>query len=147
MVFVIDKHKKPLMPCSEKRARKLLDSGRAVVHKYAPFVIRIKDRLQKDSELQDVRIKIDPGSKVDGISAINEDTNEVIMLGELADSSVNFNVRPWVESGDYWDVMADVTEKIKLAFDDAGISIPYPQMDVHVATLEGTKSGGQPAAA
>ena len=74
---------------------------------------------------------------------ILEDPEPVIMLGELADSSVNFNVRPWVKSGDYWDVMADVTEKIKLAFDEAGISIPYPQMDVHLATMDGTNSEEQ----
>jgi len=53
-------------------------------------------------------------------------------VGELADSSVNFNVRPWVKSADYWNVKFDLTEQIKLAFDDNGISIPYPQMDVHL---------------
>jgi len=55
----------------------------------------------------------------------------VIAVSELADSSVNFVVRPWVKSGDYWAVMWDLTEEIKLQFDAAGISIPYPQMDVH----------------
>ena len=53
-------------------------------------------------------------------------------VGELADSSVNFNVRPWVASGDYWGVYFDLNENVKLAFDEAGISIPYPQMDVHM---------------
>lgn len=62
-----------------------------------------------------------------------EDPEPIIALGELAESSVNFNVRPWCKSEDYWDVLADVTEKVKLAFDDNGISIPYPQMDVHVS--------------
>ena len=61
-----------------------------------------------------------------------EEPEPVIALGELADSSVNFNVRPWCKSEEYWDVKADLTEKIKLAFDDNGISIPYPQMDVHM---------------
>ncbi len=56
----------------------------------------------------------------------------LIAVAELADSSVNFAVRPWVKSEDYWAVKFDVTEKVKLAFDDAGISIPYPQMDVHM---------------
>lgn len=51
---------------------------------------------------------------------------------ELADSSVNFVVRPWVEADDYWDVHFDVTEQIKLELDRAGISIPYPQQDVHM---------------
>ena len=59
-----------------------------------------------------------------------------IVVGELGDSSVNFHVRPWVKSSDYWDVYFDLTEKVKLAFDDAGISIPYPQMDVHLDKTE-----------
>jgi small conductance mechanosensitive channel len=60
----------------------------------------------------------------------------VIALGELADSSVNFIVRPWTKSSDYWGVMWDTTEAVKLKFDEAGLSIPYPQMDVHVAKSE-----------
>lgn len=68
----------------------------------------------------------------------------VVVVEELADSSVNFSVRPWVRSGDYWNVKADVTERIKLAFDDAGISIPYPQMDVKV--MRSAAADGQSAA-
>ncbi len=60
----------------------------------------------------------------------------LVAVGELADSSVNFNVRPWVRSGDYWSVKFDLTEQIKLAFDDNGISIPYPQMDLHLNKSE-----------
>jgi small conductance mechanosensitive channel len=56
----------------------------------------------------------------------------VIALGELADSSVNFLVRPWARSEDYWALLWDTTETVKLRFDEAGISIPYPQMDVHL---------------
>ena len=56
----------------------------------------------------------------------------LVVVGELADSSVNFNVRPWCKSGDYWNVYFDTHENIKLAFDEAGISIPYPQMDIHM---------------
>jgi small conductance mechanosensitive channel len=56
----------------------------------------------------------------------------LIAVSELADCSVNFVVRPWVKSADYWGVMFEVTENIKLAFDENGISIPYPQMDVHL---------------
>lgn len=57
----------------------------------------------------------------------------LIAIGELADSSVNFLVRPWAKSEDYWALKFDITEKVKLTFDKEGISIPYPQMDVHVA--------------
>ncbi len=62
---------------------------------------------------------------------ILKDPAPTVALGELADSSVNFVVRPWVKGADYWDVKFDLTEKIKLAFDANGVSIPFPQMDVH----------------
>lgn len=55
-----------------------------------------------------------------------------IAISELADSSVNFVVRPWVKVNDYWGVYFDLTEKIKKAFDANGVSIPFPQRDVHV---------------
>ena len=55
-----------------------------------------------------------------------------IAVAELADSSVNFVVRPWVKTGDYWAVNFDLTEAIKKRFDEVGISIPFPQQDVHV---------------
>jgi len=58
-----------------------------------------------------------------------------VAVGELADSSVNFNVRPWVKSTDYWPVRADMLEKVKLAFDANGISIPYPQQDVYMRNV------------
>ena len=60
-----------------------------------------------------------------------------VAVSELADSSVNFVVRPWVKSADYWGVMFDFQENIKLRFDEEGISIPYPQMDVHLHKQEG----------
>jgi small conductance mechanosensitive channel len=63
---------------------------------------------------------------------ILDDPEPTVALGELADSSVNFNVRPWVKSADYWPVRADMLEKVKLTFDAEGISIPYPQQDVHM---------------
>jgi small conductance mechanosensitive channel len=62
-----------------------------------------------------------------------------IAVSELGDSSVNFVVRPWVKPDDYWDVYFGLTEKIKIAFDNAGICIPYPQRDVHFFTEETKK--------
>ena len=61
-----------------------------------------------------------------------KDPAPVVSVAELADSSVNFNVRPWVKSEDYWAVLWDTTEKVKLEFDRQGISIPFPQMDLHL---------------
>jgi small conductance mechanosensitive channel len=55
-----------------------------------------------------------------------------LFVGELADSSVNFVVRPWCKTADYWTVRGDVTEAIKKRFDAAGISIPFPQQDIHI---------------
>lgn len=95
------------------------------------FGIGYDDDLKKAKEIlerlasEDDRILKDPGCKV--------------ALSELADSSVNFIVRPWVNSADYWAVMWDMNEKVKLAFDDAGISIPYPQIDLHMNKEDASK--------
>ncbi|GAB4341265.1 MAG: small-conductance mechanosensitive channel MscS [Desulfobulbaceae bacterium] len=55
-----------------------------------------------------------------------------IVLGELGASSVDLFVRPWVRTGDFWDVRCALVEKIKTTFDEQGISFPYPQQDVHL---------------
>ncbi len=60
-----------------------------------------------------------------------KDPAPFVAVSELADSSVNFTVRVWVKSGDYWGVYFDTLEKVKLIFDEKGISIPYPQLDIH----------------
>ncbi len=63
---------------------------------------------------------------------ILKDPAPTIAVSELAESSVNFVVRPWVKSGDFWAVKFDFTEAVKLRFDSEGIGIPFPQIDVHV---------------
>jgi small conductance mechanosensitive channel len=63
---------------------------------------------------------------------ILKDQATQIALVELGDSSVNFVVRPWTKIEDYWGVYFDAMENIKKAFDAEGISIPYPQRDVHL---------------
>lgn len=65
---------------------------------------------------------------------ILKDPEPVIAVSELADSSVNFVVRPWVNAADYWAVFFDTHEKVKLEFDKAGVSIPFPQQDIHIAS-------------
>ncbi|MFH2037655.1 MAG: mechanosensitive ion channel domain-containing protein [Candidatus Zixiibacteriota bacterium] len=63
---------------------------------------------------------------------ILKDPAPAVAVSELGESSVNLVVRPWVKTEDYWNVLFDTTEKVKLVFDEKGISIPYPQTDVHL---------------
>lgn len=56
----------------------------------------------------------------------------VVAVSELADSSVNLVVRPWVNSADYWPTRFDLHERIKERFDEEGVGIPFPQMDIHL---------------
>jgi small conductance mechanosensitive channel len=79
------------------------------------------DKVRK--ELQDL---------VSADDRILDDPAVTIAVSELADSSVNFVVRPWVKTTDYWGVYFDLTEAIKKRFDEVGISIPFPQQDVYV---------------
>lgn len=74
------------MPCSEKRARLLLQRKRAVIHKIEPFTIRLKDRKLENSEIQSQRLKLDPGSKTTGFALTRERTEHlttIVLLGEL----------------------------------------------------------------
>ncbi|MEA1989525.1 MAG: mechanosensitive ion channel [Pseudomonadota bacterium] len=93
------------------------------------FGIGYDDDIRKAKEILEGLVAAD--------ERILKDPAPVVALSELADSSVNFIVRPWVNSGDYWAVMWDMNEKVKTSFDEAGISIPYPQMDVHLHKQEG----------
>ena len=71
-----------------------------------------------------------------------KDPAPVIRLHELGDSSVNFVVRPWSKTGDYWDVYWDITREVKRRFDQEGISIPFPQRDVHIYREDGGGAEG-----
>lgn len=81
MVLVLDKRKRPLMPCSERRARLLLQRGRAVVHRLFPFTIRLKDRV--GGEIQSLRLKLDPGSKTTGITLVRDQKTIDAETGEI----------------------------------------------------------------
>jgi len=87
------------------------------------FGIGYDDDIKKAKELLEAIVTAD--------ERVLPEPKTVIAVSELANSSVNFVVRPWVKTGDYWAVKWDLTEQVKLQFDQAGISIPYPQMDVH----------------
>ena len=76
-----------------------------------------------DIAAKDERVKADPAP--------------MIAVSELADNSVNFAVRPWVNAADYWGVYFDAMENIKKAFDAEGIEIPYPKRDITIKKDEG----------
>ena len=85
-----------------------------------------------DADLSKVRdVLNDIISKDERIMA---DPAPLIVVGELADSSVNFIVRVWTRTGDYWAVNFDMNETIKNRFDEAGIGIPFPQRDIHIVS-------------
>lgn len=84
--------------------------------------IRTAKRLIGEVMAEDARILAEPAP--------------AISLAELADSSVNINARPWVKTGDYWAVRSDLLENIKAAFDANGISIPFPQRNVHLQRVD-----------
>lgn len=72
----------------------------------------------------------------DSCPQVMKDKPVDILVSELADSSVNFAVRPWANSAHYWDVYFYMHENIKKEFDKAGVSIPFPQMDIHMDKLD-----------
>ncbi|MEU1786669.1 RNA-guided endonuclease IscB [Streptomyces sparsogenes] len=75
-VFVLDKHGRPLQPCTPARARRLLRKERAVVHRHTPFVIRLKERTLAGSEVDGVEVGIDPGSKHTGVAVFTTMSGE-----------------------------------------------------------------------
>jgi small conductance mechanosensitive channel len=68
---------------------------------------------------------------VESHELVLDDPEPVIKLHELADSSVNFVVRPWVKTDDYWEVYWDMLRTVKMRFDAEGITIPFPQHEIH----------------
>ena len=86
------------------------------------------DDIKKTKALLEAIVKENP--------LVLDDPAPTIGVLELGDSSVNFAVRPWVATPDYWDVHFQITEEVKQRFDEAGISIPFPQRDVHLVQNE-----------
>jgi len=93
------------------------------------FGVSYDDDLQKAKEVLTKLVAAD--------ERILEEPAPVVRVLELADSSVNFAVRPFVKFDDYWDVRSDLTEQVKLRFDAEGLSMPYPQRDVHLIQTNG----------
>ena len=76
---------------------------------------------------------------IKGDERVLTDPEPIIFIEALADSSVNFHVRAWANRSDFWDIHNGLNEKVKKAFDKAGIGIPFPQMDVHFFREEAEK--------
>jgi small conductance mechanosensitive channel len=83
-----------------------------------------------DDDLDQVRSELEKLVAAD--ERILDEPAVTIAVSELADSSVNFVVRPWVKTADYWGVYFGLTEAVKKRFDEVGISFPFPQQDVHL---------------
>jgi 5-methylcytosine-specific restriction endonuclease McrA len=98
-VFVLDRGGKPLMPCSEKRARLLLERGRARVHRVLPFVIRLIDRQADSCDFQPLRLKLDPGSKTTGLALVRETEHVDPGTGELERGAAVLNLFELVHRG------------------------------------------------
>lgn len=98
-VFVLDRKGKPLMPCSEKRAKLLLARGRARVHRLLPFVIRLVDVRVQDCALQALRIKLDPGSRVTGMAVVRDAQHVHSSTGELAFGAVVLSLMEIIHRG------------------------------------------------
>ena len=92
------------------------------------FGIGYNDDLKRAKEVFERVLTDDP--------RVLKDPAPLVAVSELADSSVNFVVRPWVKNADYWEFYWDITEKVKLALDAEGISIPYPQRVVHMKQVQ-----------
>ncbi len=88
------------------------------------FGIGYSDDLRKAKDLLNKIVMED--------SRVLKDPAHLVAVSELADSSVNFVVRVWCRSSDYWNIFFDMQEKVKLEFDKNGISIPFPQRDIHL---------------
>jgi small conductance mechanosensitive channel len=88
------------------------------------FGVGYSDDLDKTQDILMEMLKAD--------ERVLEDPAPMVVVGELGDSSVNFNVRPWVKKEDYWGVFFDMQKAVKQRFDKEGISIPFPQRDVHL---------------
>ena len=98
-VYVLDRSGKPLMPCTEKRARLLLERGRARVHRLVPFVIRLVDRERATCALQPLRLKLDPGSKGTGLALVRDTEQVDANTGEIQCGAAVLNLFELVHRG------------------------------------------------
>lgn len=118
-------NKRVIIPNSKVTGDSIVNySAEGILRVDMVFGISYGDNISKAKQIlkqilaEDERVLAEPASTV--------------AVSELGDSSVNFVVRPYVNVADYWGVYFDVTEKVKLTFDDQSVSIPFPQRDIHM---------------
>ncbi|MDJ0844063.1 hypothetical protein [Crocosphaera sp.] len=110
---------------------KLLTVLWLIIFNLAPTIVQAQlPLLKKKDEIKQAKQLLTDILAAD--ARILKDPAPTIGLLELADSSVNFAVRPWVKQADYWDVFFSLQETVKEKFDEAGINIPFPQQDIHI---------------
>ncbi len=102
------------------------------------FGISYRDDVDKAQQILMDLLQSDP--------RVLADPKPVVLVSELGQSSVNLAARPWVKTADYWDVRFELTKHVKLRFDAEGVSIPFPQQDVHIYTESGDKARLSPPA-
>ena len=107
----------------------------------------IRNVTHQDTRRVDMKFGIGYSDDIPKAEKVLKDPEPVIRLHELGDSSVNFVVRPWSKTDEYWDVYWDVTREVKRRFDAEGISIPFPQRDVHIYREDEAESAPASAAA
>lgn len=120
-----------------------LDNKKIIVPNAKMTSDNIINYTEKEYRRVDLVVGVSYGDNLDKVKGVLEealssderilkDPAPTIGVLELADSSVNFAVRPWVKTADYWDVFFDTQKRIKEQLDAAGITIPFPQRDVHL---------------
>lgn len=106
-------------------------AGNSIINFTTEGKLRVDLRagISYDSNIKDAKNVI--MKVLENDSKVLKDPAPFVGVSEMADSSVNFAVRPWVLVADYWDVFFRINENMKVALDEAGITIPFPQVDVH----------------
>ena len=122
-VFVLDRYKNPLMPCSEKRARLLLARGRARVHRLIPFTIRVIDRRIAESQLQPLELKIDPGSKTSGLALVRNSESVNTETGEVTTTAHVLNLFDLIHRG--FQISTALTARSQMRSRRRGANLRY----------------------
>ena len=124
------------------------DKRRIIVPNGSIYGSTIENVSHHDTRRAEVAVGVDYSADIDktrevldaaakSVEGVLSDPPHAIVLADLGDSAVNWKVRVWCNSSDYWAVMERTTRAIKMHLDDAGIGIPFPQMDVHMDKADG----------